>query len=124
MALLGFKRFTRVTRSGKPLCIIRKCGQICFNAGAVAKYDLDIYDYAVLYISDDRRRFAVQFVLNEKEEGAKRVQKRKGCWAISAIPFMRLFEIDFSKTTNYEIKWIDKERTAVMHLNSDGGEEK
>lgn len=110
----GFKLYTRKARSTDPRVVIRKNGQIGFNAGAIAKYDLDIYDNVKLFISDDKQRVAVQFT-NEKDKGGLiPVQKRPGNFAFSCIPFLNIYDFDWSETVNYEFIWNERERTAIF----------
>jgi hypothetical protein len=110
----GFKLYTRKARSTDPRVVIRKNGQIGFNAGAIAKYDLDMYDNVKLFISDDKQRVAVQFTNDKNKSELIPVQKRPGNFAFSCIPFLNIYDFDWSETVNYEFIWNDKERTAIF----------
>jgi hypothetical protein len=112
----GFKKYMHKGRSFTPQVIIRKNGVIAFNAGAVTKYDLDMYKYAILYISEDLRRVAVKFTNNEKESGRLGVQRRPGNFQISARTFFGLYDIDWSENRNIDFTWDKAERTAIFRV--------
>ena len=110
----GFKKYIRKGRSTKPQVAVRKNGCIAFNSGAIGKYDLDVFKYAMLYISDDRKRVAVQFTNSEKKEGILDIQARKGNFQLSARSFLKLYDFDFSETKNYDFVWNDSGKTAIF----------
>ena len=112
----GFKKYVHKGRSFTPKVTIRKNGVLAFNSGAVRKYDLDCYEYAILYISNDLRRVAVKFTNNTKESGLLGIQKRPGNFQISARTFFGLYEIDWSENRNYEFDWKKAETTAIFRV--------
>ena len=113
-SLEGFRKYVHRGRANTPKVTIRKAGQIGFNSGAIGKYNLDVYKYAMLFISDDKKRVAVKFTNNEKESGILAIQKRPGSFAFSAIPFMRLHDISYDKTRNFDFTWIEKDKVAIF----------
>ncbi len=117
----GFKKYIFKGRSGVPKISIRKNGQIAFNAGAVHKYDLDVFKFVMIYISEDKKRVAVKFTNNEKDSGLIAVQQRPGNFAFSARNFLELNEIDWSKTVNLDFIWHDRDKTAFFAHRHDGG---
>lgn len=110
----GFKKYLSKGRAGTPKVSIRKNGQMAFNSGAVQKYDLDVFEFVIFYISEKKDRIAIKFTNNEKESGLIKIQKRPGSFAFSAITFLRLYDFDWSKTVNFDFLWIEKEKTAVF----------
>jgi hypothetical protein len=116
MELKGFKKYRHKGRSFTPKVTIRKNGVLAFNAGAVRKYDLDLYEYAILFISEDERRVAVKFTNNAKETGLLGIQKRPGNFQISARSFFNLYDIDWSENRNYDFKWLKAEHTAIFRV--------
>jgi hypothetical protein len=114
MQIDGFKKFMAKGRSYNPKVIVRKSGHIAFNAGAINKYDLNMYDYAILYISDNRNRVAVKFTNNEKDSGLLKVSVRPGSYAIAARSFLGLYDIDWSKTRQFDFMWRDKDKVAIF----------
>jgi hypothetical protein len=110
----GFKQYTKRARSTTPKVCIRKNGQIAFNAGAVAKFDLDMYENVKLFISDDKQRVAIEFTNSKDKDGLIPIQIRAGNFAISCIPFLNIYDFDWSETVNYEFTWYAKGRTAIF----------
>lgn len=113
-SLEGFKKYIYRGRAGTPKASIRKNGQVAFNSAAIAKYDLDCYEYAVLYISDRKDRIAVQFTNSEKDSGIIKIQKRPGNFAISARNFLSLNDISWKETENFNFIWIESGKLAIF----------
>lgn len=116
MNIDGFKKYIHKGRSYIPKATIRKNGVLAFNSGAVRKYDLDMYKYAILYISDDRNRVAVKFTNNEKESGILQIQSRPGNFQVSARTFFGLYDIDWSENRNYDFLWNNNDKTAIFRV--------
>ena len=112
----GFKKYIHKGRSYTPKVTVRKNGVLAFNSGAVHKYDLDLFKFAILYISDDRNRVAVKFTNSEKESGILQIQSRPGNFQISARTFFGLNDIDWSENRNYEFKWNPADKTAIFRV--------
>jgi len=123
----GFKKYISRGRAGVPKVSIRKNGQIAFNAGAVQKYDLNVYDFVMLYISDKKDRVAVQFTNNEKDSGIIKIQKRPGSFAFSARNFLQIYEICWDETVNFDFIWNESGKVAFFNhngTNKKGADEK
>lgn len=116
----GFRKYVHRGRAATPKVCIRKTGQIAFNSGAIQKYNLDLYNHAMLFISEDKKRVAVKFTNNEKESDLLSIQKRPGNFAFSAITFMRINDIKWDKTTNYDFMWIDRDKVAIFTPDYEG----
>lgn len=116
MKIDGFKKYIHRGRSYTPKVTIRRNGVLAFNSGAVHKYDLDVFKYAILYISDDRNRVAVKFTNSEKESGILQIQSRPGNFQISARTFFGLYDIDWSENYNYDFIWNDTDKTAIFRV--------
>ena len=112
----GFKKYIHKGRSYTPKVTIRKNGVLAFNSGAVHKYDLDVYKYAILYISDDKNRIAVKFTNSEKDSGILQIQTRPGNFQISARTFFGLYDIDWSENHNYDFIWNISDKTAIFRV--------
>jgi hypothetical protein len=113
----GFKKYIRRGRSYEPKVVIRKTGHIAFNSGAIQKYDLDVYEYVILFISEDRKRVAVKFTNNEKESGIIKVQARPGNFAVAARPFLRMYDIEWTETVNLDFVWDKVEKIAIFRVD-------
>jgi hypothetical protein len=116
----GFRKYIHRGRAATPKVCIRKCGQIGFNSGAIQKYNLDDFSHVMLFIGDDKKRVAIRFTNNLKEGDLIQIQKRPGNFAFSAITFMRINDIKWDKTTNYEFKWIDRDKVAIFTPDKEG----
>lgn len=119
MDLGDFKKYNRKGRSYIPKVCIRKNGQIAFNSAAVAKYDLDIYEGVILYISKDKKRIAIQFSNNKTDSALISIQKKPGNFAFSAINFLGLNEIPWNKTINFDFIWDDEDKIALFRPFND-----
>lgn len=119
MKLDGFKKFIHKGGSYIPKVCIRKNGQMSFNAGAVNKFDLDVFKFVMVYISEDKKRIAIKFTNNDKESGLHAIQKRPGNFAFSAISFLRLNDIPFKETINFDFLWDDKDKIAIFRPFND-----
>ena len=114
MTLDGFTKYVSRGRAGTPKVSIRKCGQIAFNSGAIQRYNLDVFRYVMLFISENKDRVAIRLTNNEKESGLIAIQKRPGNFAFSAISFFRINDIDWSATVNYDFTWVEMDNTAIF----------
>lgn len=119
MDLGDFKKYNRKGRSYIPKVCIRKNGQIAFNSAAVAKYDLDIYEGVILYISKDKKRIAIQFSNNKTDSALISIQKKPGNFAFSAINFLGLNDIPWDETINFDFIWDDKDKIAIFRPFND-----
>jgi hypothetical protein len=116
--LEGFERFTQPGgRSFKPKVSIRKRGQIGFNLGAINRFELDKYEFAVLFMATDRNSIAVKFTNDPNEKGAVKLSKRKGNYFIAAKNFLDYYGVDYSQSTTYPAEWIDEAQAAIVTLN-------
>ena len=116
----GFKKYIYRGRSGVPKVSIRKNGQIAFNSAAIQKYDLDVYEYIVLYISDRKDRVAIQFTNNDKDSGKIKIQKRPGNFAFSARNFLSVNDITWDKTENFDFIWNESGKVAIFSCGAQG----
>jgi len=116
MTLKGFTLYKKNYRSSGPWVGIRKNGQIVFNSGAVAKYDLDRYTNVLFYISNDRKQIAIKFINDPHEEGAHGVQARPGAYQISAITFLNKYDIFWEVNRTFKFTWVKEENVVVFRL--------
>jgi hypothetical protein len=115
----GFKKYISRGRAGVPKVSIRKNGQMAFNAGAVQRFELYLFDFVMLYISERKDRVAVKFTSNVKESGLIAIQKRPGNFAFSCRTFLEINYIDWSRTINLDFVWNDRNKIAIFKVTSD-----
>ncbi|MEI7636857.1 MAG: hypothetical protein WCJ37_06085 [Syntrophus sp. (in: bacteria)] len=103
--LEGFERFTRKGRSFKPRVSIRARGQMGFNNGAVLRFELDKYEYVILYYSKEKNLIAIEPTNNANEDGAIKLVKKTGNYFFSGKSFLDYYSIEYGKKTiNCEVK--------------------
>ena len=116
MEIQGFKKYISKGRAGVPKVCIRKNGQISFNSPAVARFDLDVFDFVILHISERKDRVAIQFTNNKTDSGLIKLQTRPGSFAFSARNFLGVNDIDWSKTINLDFLWDPKDKVAIFKI--------
>lgn len=114
--LEDFEKFTKQRRTFKPKISIRKRGQLGFNSGAINKFDLNRFDYAVMYISKERDRIAIRFTNDQDEEGAVKIMKRPGNFAFSGKAFFNCYDIDVETTRSFDAEWIEGENATMIRI--------
>lgn len=90
---MAFERFVKTTRSFTPKVSIWGRGQIGFNTGAVHKFGLEKFDYAILFFDKETRRIGIVFTNDEKEKGVVRLTKRMAGMSLSAKPFLEYYDV-------------------------------
>lgn len=114
---MGFEKFTETARSYRAKMSVRANGTIGLNGGAVNKFKLEDYDWAVLFFDRERSLVGIKPTTNEKEEGAHRINKGKtGAW-IAARRFIDYYEIVSTKTRRYDATWDDKDKMLVAQIS-------
>lgn len=122
MVLEGFEKFTQQGRSFKPKISIRKRGQIGFNNGAIKRFNLDQYEFVVLYINKDKNQIAFNFTNSEEEEGATKLVKRKNNFFISGKSFLDYYNIPYEESQVFDAEWIPEHLVAIVNLGETIGE--
>lgn len=104
---MTFEQYTKASlRVGEPKIAIWSRGQIGFNNGAVFKYKLNNFNYAILFFDKDTKTVGVRFINNKKEPGAMKLVKRKsGGFSFSAQGFLKFYGIDYSTTKRYDLTY-------------------
>jgi len=102
---MPFERFTKTGRVYTPKASIWTRGQIGFNQGAVHKFNLKDFDYAVLYYNRDEKKVGVQFTNDSSESGATKVIKGKTGVFLSGRSFINFYDIPHTKTKKYDVSY-------------------
>lgn len=116
--IMAFERYTKTNlRMGKPQISIWSRGQIGFNSGAIEKYKLNNFNYAVLFFDKNTRAIGVMLTNDKEEPGAMKLVKRKsGGFSFSAQSFLKHYEIDYSKTIRHDLTYDEKENMYTFQL--------
>lgn len=114
---MAFERFTKTGRGYTPKISIWTRGQIGFNQGAVERFKLRDFNYALLYFDKDEKKIGVQFTNDATEEGANKVVKGKTGIFISAKAFLDYYDITHSKTKRYNVNYDTENGMYVLELD-------
>lgn len=110
---MAFEKFSESGKTFKPKVSFRKGGGIGLNAGAVRKFGLKQYSFAILYYDKERRLIGIKPTKSEDEEGARRMTHGGTGATIGAQGFMDFFEIDPPRDKRRDATWDDRERMIV-----------
>ncbi len=112
---MSFQRFIETARSYRPKVSVRSNGTLGFNSGAVVKFSLKSYKYAILFYDEERKMVGVKPTKSE-EEGTHGLNCGKtGAW-ISARRFLDYFGIATQATKRCDASWDEKEKMIVFQL--------
>lgn len=113
---MSFEKFTHVGRGYKPKVSVTRSGLLGFNQGAVKHFELEKYDWAILYYDKDSARIGIGLTNNENEDGICKLRKRAAGADVSARSFFDYFEINYDETNRYDATWDDNEKMIVVSL--------
>ena len=113
---MSFEKFTQVGRGYKPKMSITRSGLIGFNQGAVKHFELDKYDWAILYYDKDGGRIGIELTNDANEEGVCKLRKRASGADVSARSFFDYYGINYDKTNRYDAEWDDNEHKLIVCL--------
>ena len=116
ITLEGFDKFTQQGRSFSPKISIRKRGQIGFNNGAVKRFKLNEFNYAVMYISKDRTKIAFKFT-SDDEEGSVKIAKRSNNFFVSGKSFLDYYDIPYDESKTYSAEWSEEQSIAIIDIS-------
>lgn len=106
---MTFEKFTKVGGRGyTPKAAIWKRGQIGFNQGAVRRYNLKDYNFAILFYDKDQKKIGVKFVSDANEEGANKIVKGQTGIFMSAKAFLDYYQISYTETKRYDVEYDEK----------------
>jgi len=111
---MTFERFTKAGRFYTPKASIWTRGQIGFNQGAVDKFKLMDFDYAVLFYDKDEKKVGVQFTNDASESGVTKVVKGKTGVFVSARSFVNYYDIPHAKTKKYDVNYDEDNQMYVF----------
>jgi hypothetical protein len=106
---MPFEKFTQTGQRFNPKISIWEGGQIGFNQGAITRYNLENYKFAILFFDRENKRIGIKFTNNEKEEGIIKFNQRKTGGVISGKAFLDYYDINYSQTIKNLDIFFDKE---------------
>lgn len=118
MGLERFKRFTSTDKGFMPTVSIWNKGQFWFTSGAVNKFKLNTYSHVVFMYDGTTKEVGLLFTEDEKEPGAVKLGKRDSGMVVGGKNFLDCFEVDYSKTKQYQMR---KEEQNLFVINLEQG---
>ena len=117
---MAFEKFTRTgARIGTPMVSIWARGQIGFNQAVVDDYEIDKFEFVVLYYDKDTKRIGLEFTNNKMAEGACKLAFRKNAGvSISAIAFLKTYKIDYSETKKFDLDYDEDSGFHIIDLDN------
>lgn len=92
--------FTDTETSFAARVTIRQTGQFGFTSGAVNRFKLNDYMYAVLYFDESQRAVGIELT-NFKKPGAIEIKKSSSNTYLRSKNFCDKYGIDYSKASRY-----------------------
>ena len=116
---MTYKVFTETgSRIGKPQVSIWSRGQIGLNQGAMKRFKLKDFTYAIILYDEDTRKVGIRFTNDEDSPGIIKLVKRgSGGVSFSAVSFLNHYGIQFSKTTKYYLTHDKNNELYAFDLN-------
>jgi hypothetical protein len=114
---MGFEKFTETARSYRAKVSIRSNGTIGLNGGAVNKFNLERFEWVILYFDKERKLIGIKPTASENEEGTHKINRGKtGAW-IAARRFLDYYEAGITKTKRFDATWDDKEKMIIVQVS-------
>lgn len=113
---MAFERFTKTGRSYAPKISIRSNGQLGFNFGAIEKFQLGNFAYAILFYDKQSKMVGIKLTNDKEDEGACKLRVHNKNASIAAKSFLDYYSIPYSKTARFESVWDKKENMIVATL--------
>lgn len=114
---MAFEKFTKTRGRGYvPKVSIWNKGQIGFNEGALLRFNLKQFDYAVLFYDKDNKRIGIKFT-NDKEDGTIKFVKRvTGGASISGKAFLDFYDIRPTENKKYDVVYNAEEGLYIIDI--------
>ena len=90
-------------REVRPRATIRPSGLISFDAASVETFGLDSASYAVLFFDKTRKIVGVQITVNEKDDGALKLSRRRRSVSLKAPQFFDLYGLSFDEAQRFDV---------------------
>ena len=101
-----------------PKVTIQARGLIEFNEGAIRKFVLSRFNYAVLFYDQETNRIGIQFVNNSSERGTIKIIKKPNGIAIPAAFFLRQHNLLQNLSVSYKVAYSGEHDMYIIQLAS------
>lgn len=99
-----FEKFLETNSSFAAKVTIRqRTGQIGFNLGAINRFKIHEYKYAILYFDPSERVVGIQLV-KEEEPGSIRISNKKSNTFVTAKNFFDKYGVDYSQSHRHDLE--------------------
>lgn len=99
-----FQRFTDTETSFAARITVRQTGQLGFNIGAINRYKIREYGYAILYFDPENRVVGLQLTNDRESPGAIEIKQSDSNTYIRAKNFCDRFGIEYETMSRYDLK--------------------
>lgn len=113
---MAFKKFTETGKGFAPKVSIWSRGQIGFNKGAIKRFKVDQYTYAIFYYDEENELIGIELTNDKNDDGLHKVNVRTSGVMISAKAFLDYHGIDLTATRQFDLKKDDESRLLVIDL--------
>ncbi len=115
-------RFIKHTEVGKrflPRVSMSQDGLISFSDAATKKYNINEFQFVVLYYDPEARHVGIELINDEKAEGAIKLRLRETGAYAAGKSFVGKFEISLTATTTYDLN--KDEETGFLFFDMNKG---
>jgi hypothetical protein len=78
------------------------------------RYNLNNFQYSILFFDRDKKRMGIKLTNDEKEEGIIKFNSKRG--VISGKAFLDYYAIDYSETKNYDVTFDQENGLYIVNL--------
>ncbi len=118
---MGFEFFERSSRGFRPRASIRKQGQIGLSQGAVRRFGLKNWKYAILGYDREAKQVALKLTNDEDAAGVQRIVIKDGSASVSARSFLEYFDIQYrDRTRQFDVEFDSDEKLLIVPVGELG----
>ena len=114
---MAFEKFTKSGRGFKPKVSIWSRGQIGFNQGAIAHFELQKFGYVVYFYDAEEKKVGFKFTNDANEDGAAKLKMRGTGASASSKAFLDYYNIDYRVTRKYDISYDKDSELYIIDLS-------
>ena len=115
---MSFERFIKQGRAYQSVVSILDRGTIAVGMGAVRRFHLADFQYAVLYFDQATDRIGIEFTHNATSAGCLKVIHTPSALIISAKPFLECYGATHAAKQRYPLVWDVAEQLYIIALRS------
>ena len=115
---MAFVRFTAKGRSFIPKVSIRSNGQIGLNNGAIEKYSIAHFRFAILFYDEESNKIGIKLTNEETDKGLNKIRIKDKTATIAAKSFLDFFSIPYAhKTRRFDVEYNEPESMLIINLS-------